>query len=92
MFKQDVVIQVHVGTESPRPKDRVLLEALPLKGGRKSKIMSYIGSLKELGGLNLENKCLGSRKQCCRFNCSFQLMGMGLEKNEHDLLKIQRDS
>ena len=65
MLEQDVVILVRMGMESPRPKNVALLEALRLKGDRgdqKSKMMSYIGSLKELGGFNLEEKCLGSRK------------------------------
>lgn len=82
MLKQDVVILFHVGMENPCPKDIALLEALQFKGDKgdqKSKIMSYLGSLKELGGFNLEKKCLGSRRQCCKFNCSLQLFGMGLK-------------
>lgn len=54
MLEQDVVILVHAGVESPRPKDVALLGALQLKGdrgNRKSKIVSYVGILKELGVL-----------------------------------------
>lgn len=94
MLEQDVVILVPVGMESPRPKDVTLLEALQLKGVRgdqKSKIMSYRGSLKEFGGVNLEKKCLGSRKQCYKFNCSLQWLGMGFKKISITL-KIQHES
>lgn len=94
MLEQDVVILVPVGMESPHPKDVTLLEALQLKGVRgdqKSKIMSYRGSLKEFGGVNLEKKCLSSRKQCYKFNCSLQWLGMGLKKISITL-KIQHES
>lgn len=87
-FEQDAVIEVHVGTESPRPKDGVLLEALPLKGDRgdwESEIMSYIGSLKELGALNLDNQCLGSRNTALQIQPLSPIDGNGVRKKEDGL-------